>query len=162
MKIIFLDIDGVLNNIAWLIRKGRKKAPWPVGDVAPLNVLQLNRITDITGAGIVITSAWRKGFTDPQLEIFFGRVGITGALVGKTTDLPDASFPDGVEYNWPRGCEIDHFLLALKGVVTTYVILDDESDMLLQQADNFVQTDEEFGVTLKDADKAIEILERKQ
>lgn len=40
----------------------------------------------------------------------------------------------------------------------TYVILDDDSDMLLEQKDLFIQTLAETGITSIDADKAIQIL----
>lgn len=39
-----------------------------------------------------------------------------------------------------------------------YVILDDDTDMLLDQGLNFVRTDINIGLTRKDADKAINIL----
>lgn len=41
-----------------------------------------------------------------------------------------------------------------------YVIFDDDTDFLLGQKDNFIQTNEEFGLTDEDIDKAIKILTR--
>jgi hypothetical protein len=40
----------------------------------------------------------------------------------------------------------------------TYVIIDDNDDMLLEQKDVFVQTDRKKGLTSEDADRAIQIL----
>ena len=41
-----------------------------------------------------------------------------------------------------------------------YVIFDDDTDFLLGQKDNFIQINEEFGLTDEDIDKAIKILNR--
>lgn len=40
------------------------------------------------------------------------------------------------------------------------VIFDDDNDMLPEQSECFIQTDEAYGITLKDAEKAIQILNR--
>lgn len=44
------------------------------------------------------------------------------------------------------------------GIDYNYVILDDDSDMLLEQADHFVHCDSRVGLTAKDVEKAIKIL----
>ena len=43
-----------------------------------------------------------------------------------------------------------------------FVIFDDDTDMLLGQKDNFIQTDEENGISDKDIEKAIKILTRNE
>ncbi len=66
MKIIFLDIDGVLNHMYWL-----KKMKGVEGDKKffdPDCVRRLNTITDKTGAKIVLSSSWRIGKTKEQLK----------------------------------------------------------------------------------------------
>jgi hypothetical protein len=40
----------------------------------------------------------------------------------------------------------------------SYVIIDDDADMLPEQQENFVQTNQFYGITLADAEKAIKIL----
>ena len=40
-----------------------------------------------------------------------------------------------------------------------YAILDDDSDMLLEQKDHFVQTDNNIGLTDKDVERLKKILE---
>lgn len=52
MKIIFLDIDGVLNSEEWF--KKRKNY-----DIDPEKVELLKEIVDRTGAQIVLSSTWR-------------------------------------------------------------------------------------------------------
>lgn len=46
------------------------------------------------------------------------------------------------------------------GVDYQYVILDDESDMLFTQRNNFIQTDSHLGLTLGKMHSAIQILNR--
>ncbi len=47
MKVIFLDVDGVLNST-------------PSGpDFEPGLVVWLNRLVDLSGAGVVVSSSWR-------------------------------------------------------------------------------------------------------
>jgi hypothetical protein len=54
-KIIFLDIDGVLNNSKWL--KENKNNP-----IDPAAVNRINVIMQKTDAKIVISSSWRIKF----------------------------------------------------------------------------------------------------
>ncbi len=54
----------------------------------------------------------------------------------------------------------DYTSTAYQHEFTNYVILDDDSDMLLWQKDNFVQTDGQRGLTKSDVWKAINILNR--
>ena len=85
-RVIFLDVDGVLTHQAY------------GGDfrtsVAPSCLALLNELTDATGAGIVVSSAWRlldRSMAD--LVGRFARVGVTGKVVGRT---PILNHIDGV------------------------------------------------------------------
>lgn len=157
MKIIFLDFDGVLNNHKWLTRKDRINLKWPIRDICPDNVKALNRITELTGAKIVITSTWRLGHTDNGLRELFNEAGITGEMVGQTAVLDVVSG----QYDLPRGCEIDQFIQTMdRGLVDTYVILDDDADMLYKQRDNFIQVNGKYGLTADEVLKAIDILNK--
>ena len=62
--------------------------------------------------------------------------------------------PDGDNKGW----EIDEWLLKHKGQVNGYAIIDDENDMQPEQQEHFVQTNSQFGITLKDADRVMTIL----
>ena len=81
MKILFLDIDGVLNNEVIL-----KNAPHcEVLDAT--NVQQLNHIIAQTGAKVVVSSAWRQGRTIKQLQEVLEHDGFVGEVIGKTPRL---------------------------------------------------------------------------
>lgn len=56
MKIIFLDIDGVLNSLDWFEKtKGREEYT----EINPKKMKLLKEIVERTGAGIVLSSTWR-------------------------------------------------------------------------------------------------------
>ena len=81
----------------------------------------------------------------------------------------------GIHLSIPRGVEIKQWIdthiysdngknwkRKRLGVDYNYVILDDDTDMLLEQKDHFIQCDGMIGLTNEQVDKAIEILSFKQ
>jgi hypothetical protein len=174
MKLIFLDIDGVLNNQLWYSSSEFKAKHDKFKDCSrkyhdeaqfdPRCVHQLNEITDKTKAKIVVSSSWRLGREVEELKSLFSDVGIKGEVIGKT---PYLSFRT-TEYNYsvPRGCEIKAWIEMNKDIIgdkiskINYVILDDDSDMLYWQRDKFLWVDPYSGLTHNTAYKAINILTR--
>lgn len=168
MKIIFLDIDGVLN----VYPQGRDK--W--GSIFHKHLIEnLKHIIDNTGAKLVITSTWRNGFIidDKYVDGLTGLIqmwndrNLPGDIIGVT---PDLMLKTGTTLQ--RGVEIDMWMEEYEEVKKTkienYVIIDDDCDMEIHQLDNFVQTsgnvdhedcvDVGYGLTKKCAIMAIEIL----
>ena len=141
MKIIFLDIDGVLNHPGTYACD----APWrhepgevfPI-PVAPECVARLNRLVAETGARIVISSSWRLFAGWQDLGPALARHGLVGEVVGETPDLiNDAAWleawrsREGAPFTYERlerGWEIAEWL-AQHTEVTSFAILDDGSDM---------------------------------
>lgn len=159
MKIIFLDIDGVLNHQLWFESingkpEYKKEGPddyrrW----FCPFSVDLLNHLTTETGAKIVVSSSWRKGRTVEQLQKLLKDNGITGEVIDKTPYLRFTGVDD-YTYSVPRGCEIKAWLEINKGILgekigsfNNYVILDDDSDMLWWQRNNFLLIDGYCGIT---------------
>lgn len=169
MKIIFLDIDGVLNSEKWYQERfDINLETYPICEFDPLTIEQLNLLTDKTNAKIVISSTWRIGRTMDELKKLFKKVGIKGEIIGIT---PDLAFNDG--HGVDRGNEIKRWIDinckrwynkmfgeddSEKFNLESYVILDDNSDMLLEQKDNFVKTSWGDGLTALHTRKAITIL----
>jgi hypothetical protein len=157
MKVVFLDIDGVLNSDDWDRRRIMMSeyldfiGDWDYWDFDPLAVKILNSITDSTSAKIVISSTWRTFYDFDVLLSKLVNVGVTGDIIAYT---PRISF------DVPRGCEIKKYLDD-SGTVDCYVILDDDPDMLQEQIKSFVRINPNSGLTQKDARKAIEILNKK-
>ena len=137
MRAIFLDIDGVLNNFASMYKHV---------EILPEKVLLVNNICERTGAEVVISSAWRSHGLD-RLKFLLGSVGLGEWRIIDVT-------PRGGD---GRGTEIQQWLDAHD--VESYVILDDNSDMLESQMENFVKTDMCDGLTVKNAEEAVKILE---
>ena len=159
-KIVFIDVDGVVNSEQYYVRtKGR------AGDFDPEAVKLLNQLESV-GAEVVISSSWDEDAIQPLKA-----VGLTLPIIGCTKKLH-------YNFEWAcRGNEIDFWLTQTFGGIGTkygdnwrgapgverdyeYVIFDDDADMLLGQANNFIQTDRMTGLTQADIDKAIKILNR--
>lgn len=162
MKVIFLDIDGVLNTGIYAIhyfdickhfglsRNGAKDLRHGLRDEFGSHfdnrcVQLLQYIIEETGAKIVISSTWR-GSGLQMMQLMWERRKLPGKVIGVTPFLNDLD----------RGYEIDEWLK--ENQVDSYVIIDDDCDILPQQINNFVQTDGEYGLILKDANKVIDIL----
>jgi hypothetical protein len=108
MKVIFLDIDGVLNC---------KKTPNPrkLPYVVDRRLLgRFKRVLDRTGAKVVLTSTWRY---DPAGLFSARHWGIS--FIGVTPDMP----------NRPRRDEIRAWLKK-HPKVTRFAVIDDEDDEL--------------------------------
>ena len=89
MNIIFLDVDGVLNNLSYvmhLIDNCRVRGGgYHILD--PLCVKRLNKVLKETDANIVISSTWREMYEQDELSEYFERQGVEckGRIVGYTT-----------------------------------------------------------------------------
>lgn len=148
MKLIFLDVDGVLIN-------GNVPTPIPIpvppawSTPDPACIAALNRITDATKAGIIVSSCWRIGRTVIELRELLISWGVTGKVLDRTGDML---------HNQNRGAEIAKWLESYPRDVESFVILDDDSDMgsLLS---NLVQSEFRIGLTPVLAEQAIRILE---
>lgn len=151
MKLIFLDIDGVLVNRAStrLPRTPLEGRTVTASTAHPSCVEQLNRVTDATGAQFVISSVWR-GLGVKTLRGLFKKWGVKGKIVGRTPELR----------NQQRGDEIKAWLAlhsGTRGRHEPFVIIDDDADMN-GLSDRLVQTGFEAGLIPSDADRVIAML----
>ena len=164
-KILFLDIDGVLNTALWFDSKYKNASKDKWGYVFdPTSVANLKRIVDETGAGIVISSSW-KFFGLPVLRKMWKARELPGKIIDCTPDsMCDESMQDlDIDFDLidpgaSRGYEIREWLSRHGKNVSHYAILDDMYEMLPEQQSHLVMTDSETGITNEDADKVIEIL----
>jgi hypothetical protein len=161
MKIIFLDIDGVLN----VIPQGHDA----FGGIFHSDFVDnLKRIIDETDAKIIISSSWRHSGLQKMLDMWEFR-NLPGELIGLTPDLYRFLDFEG-ERTMVRGDEIQA-VLDREPEITNYVILDDDTDMLPSQLGNFVCCanninhpdciDIGYGLTNECTNKAIRILNAK-
>ncbi len=160
-KIIFLDIDGVLN----VNESGRDRFGRLFHKQFENN---LGYIIEQTGAKIVISSSWRMSGLKIMQEMWKERQ-IPGEVIGITpfetyvVENETGKFYDSIS----RGEEIQ--LWIDKHNVTNYVIIDDNIDEILEsQKNKFVNTsgnmdhkdcvDAGYGLTRECAIQAVEIL----
>lgn len=143
MRVVFLDIDGVLNNIA--------SAAEGV-DIIPEKVILVRQLCKATDAHIVISSTWRIIHSLEFLREMLYRTGLKcGSKYGQVIDVT----PDSTKGH--RGTEIQQWLDE-HPEVTDFVILDDDSDMLDHQLPFFIKTNFECGLTTDNASRAIAVL----
>ncbi len=161
MKILFLDVDGVLNCQRIIFEAYKVRRDYGIVDekkdyLAMLDetmISRLNKIIEQTEAKVVISSSWRQLHPLDELIWMLEQKGFKGSVIGKTPKI-----------GGKRGYEIEHWLDHNEGV-ENYVILDDNSDMLFPQMSHFVKTEfygEDGGLQDNDVEKAIKILNDKK
>ena len=147
MKVIFLDIDGVVNSEdSW-----RRRGDSLYDDIPDEeHIKHLNTIVKETGAEIVISSSWRSVFTLLGLKYIMHGQGSIGKIIGKTPKI---------EHDTVRGMEIQKWLDDTNEEIESFVILDDDCDMA-HLSDKLVKTTWETGLQEEHAMLAIEILNK--
>lgn len=159
MKILFLDMDGVVNSEA-CYKKGLFKTDFPVDSYMAFLV---GKIVLETNCLVVLSSSWRHS-QDNVEKINKQMV----KLYDTTGNEPfDTTRPPGIE-NCQRGREIKAWIEKHDGTIkcdhptscpmfsramcmghkiSKYAILDDENDMLPEQQENFFKTSWKTGIT---------------
>lgn len=142
MKIIFLDVDGVLN--------ARPFVPSINDDKVKL----LAQIINATGAQIVLSSDWRLHMNDDDEDIELLKDTLADYDMNIMSCTP-------VTKENHRGTEIRMWLDSWQGaIIESFVILDDRIDMSPYH-DRHVCTDVNYGLTRRDMKRAIRLLESK-
>ena len=142
-RILFLDIDGVLNcQLFFTQRDLTKEGSYVENNICRERVSWLNELCSEIDAKVVISSTWRMGRTVQEMKDIFKEVGATFEVIDKT---PVFNRSETV-----RGNEIKAWIdknIEQPYDYYNYAIIDDDSDMLLWQKDNFFQTDTYSGLT---------------
>lgn len=144
-NIIFLDVDGVLNNGTWAMEMYERGIHVYRNDILYEPALErLKRLVETTGAKLVISSAWR------QIPVAYGHLKewlakYSMAVYDKTPYVGGC-----------RGDDITSWFYRNPGDYN-YVILDDEDDMGIHKG-RLVRTDFDRGLTDEDVEKACRIL----
>ena len=160
MKVIFLDIDGVLNYTQWYVSdRNPGNLDGKEGDIDPLCADRVNFICEKTGAKIVLSSDWRISWPHCIDRLEKGGIG-QGLVIGKTPEhmWVEHCGKDFLDYT-SRGSEIDDWL-SRHPECDRYVILDDRKDFTEEQKINFVHINSMHGIDDTDVDFAIRILNR--
>lgn len=164
MKIVFLDVDGVICNEA---------TSYTYFD--PGAMRRLNAILEATDAFIVVTSTWRlRNDLDDLRTLFVG-----GGNRYRNSDLPKPEpFDPGrildrtANLNrykeerrkegliWGRGHEISEWLRTCDLDIESYVVLDDDVADIFPHLKQLVRCETAIGLTDDNVKEAIEVLNR--
>ena len=142
MKVIFLDVDGVLNNTEDF------RTNW---QITPDHLNNLKAIVDATEAKIVLSSAWKNVYTS--------RAKVVRALESVGLEIYDDTPAKGVDRFTHCGAKVVEIASYLEDhpEVTNYVILDDRS-FPEEMENHHVKTTLGIGLLEEHANQAIEIL----
>jgi hypothetical protein len=145
-RVLFLDVDGVLNQC------GHHQ------DVLTAKAAMVRRIVEQTGCTIVVSSTWRR--YDDLLGLLKKLLRQAEVEIAGCTPCLDRRTAEGVYIATERGEEIQAWLDENPGV-DRFVILDDAADMA-HLVGHLVQTDSSVGLTEELADETIRRLNAKQ
>jgi hypothetical protein len=142
MKVIFLDVDGVLNSTVT-----RQEEGW-----CTINRRMLNRVKEIvvtTGCKIVISSTWRliPGCKE-DLENNLAVVGIFDQVIGETPNFDHPKVRHDEIRDW----------LNRNTQVQRFAIIDDTDEAGIGFEDEFFQTNDDDGLTAEIAKEIVKYL----
>ena len=135
MKVLFLDIDGVLNT-----NSDR--------EISNDKLKLLSELVSKTGADVVLSSSWRYGWNKPELNKPGTRIyGLKQLL--KDNDIV---IKETIGLDLTKSIQIKNYINT--NMISNYVVLDDE----LIDTGNLVQTNGDIGLTHFDCQKVAQLL----
>lgn len=135
MKVIFLDIDGVLNT-----NSDR--------EISNDKLKLLSELVSKTGADVVLSSSWRYGWNQPEKNQPGTRIYNLKQLL-KDNDIV---IKDTIGLDLTKSIQIKNYLST--NVINNYVVLDDEPIDIT----NLVQTNGDVGLTQSDCQRVAQFL----
>lgn len=162
MKVIFLDIDGVLNSNFWNNTHQREISDGTLVDAEKVKLLA--ELIRTTGAGIILHSGWKYWFDDAvkplrkeaeRLQVMLAEEGIT--ISGITPDHSTEEIRRTKRFSLIKAGEILAWLDAHKEV-HKWLVIDDLDLHNEEVAKHQVKTDACVGLTMEDVRKAQERL----
>ncbi len=162
-KVIFLDIDGVLNSDFWEENHQKEISDGTLIDQEKIKLLA--QLVEITNAEIVLHSGWRFWFEDdctpsrPEAEKLLHLLADAGLkIAGMTPDLTTEEIRRTKKFSLVKADEIMLWLKTHPDV-KSWVVLDDlilHNEIIVRHQ---VKTDQRTGLTLEDIMKAKRILD---
>ena len=154
MKIIFLDIDGVLNS------RNTDETFMGIPFVSEDKILLLKEIIGATGSEIVLSSSWRLGWVKKEKSITTGMdVWYFDALKEKLNEfgIDFFGYTDDLGH---RGFEITRWLKNhAQEQIESYIVIDDmDARELIPHENRLVQTATSYGLTESEVEEAISLL----
>ena len=154
-RIIFLDVDGVLNIMSKSYNTLEIRKDRPNIYIEPHLVRRLEWLMDKTGADIVVSSSWRYDMDELKKQMEASGFTKWDRVIGKTT------------YNLDhRGEQILDWLNNNSDKWDRYVVIEDEIRDICEEGceyipkSNVVEVDSKNGLLHQDVVKAMSILIR--
>lgn len=146
MKVLFLDVDGVLNRLSFGPMESEGLRSW----IEPALAARLDAVCAATGAQLVMSSDWRRGNTLEELRAHLGAAGVTTPLLATTPILHRGRWKEIAAWldEWKRGGGEE---------VERFAIVDDGFGMGELEA-HFVRTSPQHGLDEYAAAALIELL----
>ena len=135
MKVIFLDIDGVLNT-----NSDR--------EISNDKLKLLSELVSKTGADVVLSSSWRYGWNQPEKN----QPGTRFYNLKQLLKDNDIVIKDTIGLDLTKSIQIKNYLST--NVINNYVVLDDEPI----DSTNLVQTNGDVGLTQSDCQRIAYLL----
>lgn len=161
-RVLFLDIDGVLNSNFWNDCHQREISDGTLIDEEKVKILA--PLIKRTNAKIILHSGWRIWFDDElnplrteakRLIDIFAKEGLS--IEGVTPDLTTEEIRRSKKFSLVKAEEI-LFCLKTNNDVSGWVVLDD-LDLHNEQIEKHqVMPDQAIGLTIEDVEKAERIL----
>lgn len=174
-KLIFLDVDGVINHTKWFNWAHKHPEFLKAGghrNIDPDAVKKIIEICEQTDAWIVMSSSWRLWTLEGTFKNLNGIRDlrpILNRMCGITPRTEDRNRGQEIKY-FLNSCRKNHFLSDFGHPLSDarfkitnfpkFVILDDDTDMLDEQLPFFIHVNDEVGITDEDVKKAVKILNR--
>lgn len=161
MKVLFLDIDGVLNSHDNLVSLSITKEIDGYDEFGQLFddrcVRFLDWIVKQTKCKIVISSSWRYVGLQKMKDLWKKR-NLPGEIIDITPIVKKTFDEENQRYGYfdSRGEEIQKWLDNHKHQIISYCIVDDDSNMIVDQS--FVKVDGNFGLTYKTSSLIVDLL----
>lgn len=156
MKVVFLDFDGVLNHVDYMLGQSRDgpkplSLDWWAAGLDPTRVELVNELLDRTGAKVVVSSSWRVSRDVRWLQAVLEKAGFTGEVIDKTARCYGVA-------RWEEiaGWITAHHALHTRDPIEAFVIFDDDHDAEI--AGHFIRTDATTGLTSADVEVAVQVL----
>lgn len=166
MKLLFLDIDGVLNSNVYMssdeyLTECNSLGVTPIGrevmdkahhlHIDPSAIQILNVLVERSEVKVILSSTWRLKYSLEEMNLMFQKRGATFQITGVTP----------ARMSWrPRGMDIAEYLSSLRKdgeVPEAFVILDDIDEFSLWKP-YFVHISDDTGLTQEDVVSAFKIL----
>lgn len=154
-RIIFLDVDGVLNGAEWIHRK-EAGGTWCGTRIIPEPARVLHRILEKTEAKVVLISSWRHWVNSGSMTPRgFGNVLKSHGIEADVVDALPPHDKEKYDYGEDRAVHLLHWLTVNQCI--SYVVLED-INLAPFGVKNQIRTDPRIGLIEPHIHQTLQIL----